>query len=327
VSDVIKGLIACVIDEDIVRAIDNGRRSGRAAADWFVLRTLRRLGANVKVVAAVERDSRTIEELIRLKPRLAVNLAFCSLASEPSFAGALETLGIPYTGSGPVGIGLANDKVRSRRLMATAGIPVPRFVELPPADRPATIDFSPPYFVKPAQSGNSVGVCTGSLVDTFELALKQADRIWRTLDDSAVCDQFIAGREFHAGLIENARGEFKTTGIIELRFAGARAGRGFSTQVSKVNGKDRRAYRVRCRRASLTARKSRELTNTAVDVARLLQLRGYAKIDFRMDDDERITVIEANPNPALWNGEIWQRPSFELNLQRIMRAALRKADE
>jgi hypothetical protein len=56
-------------------------------------------------------------------------------------------------------------------------------------------------------------------------------------------------------------------------------------------------------------------------------VRGYAKIDLRMDAEERITVIEANANPALWNGKIWRRPSFEANLKRIMDAARRRARE
>lgn len=323
----IKGLIACVIDEDIVHAIKHDRKNGRAAADLFVLRTLQRLKADVKVVAAVERDSRTIEELIRLKPRLVVNLAFCALSSEPSFAGALDILGIPYTGSGPVGIGLANDKVRSRRLMASAGIRVPLFVELSPASRPERVPFPPPYFVKPIQSGNSVGISNRSLAESYQLALQQADHIWRTLEEPAVCDEFIAGREFHVGLIENSRGKFKTVGLIELRFVGAIDGRGFSTQVCKVAGKHRRTFCVLYRPPAISPGKLREMSEIAVSVARLLQLRGYAKIDLRMDKEERITVIEANANPGLWNGEIWRRPSFDANLQRILQAALRKARE
>lgn len=322
----IKGLVACVIDEDVARAIESGRGTGRAAADLFVLRALRRLFPDVRVVAAFERDSRTVEELIRLGPAIVVNLAFSALPCEASFAGALEAIGIPYTGSGPIGIGLANDKFRSRRLMASVGIRVPQFVELSPTCRPATIDFSPPFFVKPVESGNSAGIGRGSLVGSYELAIKRADRIWSTLGESSVCDEFIAGREFHVGLIENAQGGFKTAGLIELQFVGAKPGQGFTTQMSKVSGRHRRVFRVRYRRVSLTPRESRELSETAVRVARLLQLRGYAKIDFRMDED-CITVIEANANPALWNGEIWREPSFEANLKQIMNAALRKARE
>ena len=69
------------------------------------------------------------------------------------------------------------------------------------------------------------------------------------------------------------------------------------------------------------------MAEVAVTTANLLPLRGYAKIDLRMDHEERITVIEANANPALWSGEIWRRPSFETNLKWIIEAALRRARE
>lgn len=322
-----KGPIACVIDNDIVAAVNSGKKVGRAFADLFVIRALRRLFPDVKLVAAWEQDARTIEELVCLKPEIVFNLAFSALACEPSFAGALEILGIPYTGSGPLGIALANDKARSRRLLASGGIRVPQFVELARTHRPAKIDFSPPFFVKPVVSGNSVGINAGSVVDSYAHARKQADRIWRELRQPAVCDEFIAGREFHVGLIEKARGVFQTAGIVELHFARTEPGRGFSTQMKIVNGKDRRDFKVSYRLASLTRRKLAEMAEIAAASANLLQLRGYAKVDMRMDHQEKITVIEANANPALWHGEIWRRPSFETNLRRIIEAALRKARE
>ena len=320
-------LIACVIDDDIVGDVRSGKSSGRAAADLFVVRALRRFSPAVGVVAAVERNTCTIEELLHLKPSIVFNLAFSALRCEPSFAGALEMLGIPYTGSGPLGIGLANDKVRSRSLLAAAGIRVPRFVELSQTRPLAKIDFAPPFIVKPVISGNSVGIHAGSVVDSHARALKCADRIWRELEEPAVCDEFIAGREFHVGVVETARGVFKTAGIVELHFAGTKPGRGFTTEV--VGGKDRarRAYKVSYRPAVLTGRKMAEMVDIAVTTSNLLQLRGYAKVDLRMDRQERLTVIEANANPALWDGEIWRQPSFEANLKRIMNAAVRRARE
>jgi len=322
-----EGLVACVIDNDMIAAVSSGKKAGRAFSDLFVVRTLRRLYPNVKLVAAVERESQTIDELVRLKPGIVFNLAFSALPSEAAFVGALEILGIPYTGSGPLGIALANDKVRSRRLLAAAGIRVPQFVELSPTHRPAKIDFPPPYFVKPAISGNSVGIHAKSMADSYARALKQADRIWRELEQPSVCDEFIVGREFHVSLIERKRGVFKTAGIVELHFARTEPGKGFSTQVNIVKGKDRRTYKVRHRRATLTRRQLTELSEIAATAANLLQLRGYAKVDMRMDQEGRIAVIEVNANPALWNGEIWRRPSFETNLKWVMEAALRKALE
>jgi D-alanine-D-alanine ligase-like ATP-grasp enzyme len=99
---VTRRLIACVIDDDIIAEVKNGKPTWRSAADVFVVRALRRFSRAVELVAGVERSPCTIEELVRLKPGVVFNLAFSAHPSEPSFAGALEMLGIPYTGSGPL---------------------------------------------------------------------------------------------------------------------------------------------------------------------------------------------------------------------------------
>ena len=141
--------IACLIDLDVAGQIRIGLGSNaqssndRVSYDLSVIQALRRLYRRVDLVEAVEGSSRTMDELMRMKPDVVFNLACSTLPIEGSFTGCLEVLGIPYTGSGAVGIALANDKVRCRHLMRGAGIRVPRFVELVPG-RPIDVDLTPP---------------------------------------------------------------------------------------------------------------------------------------------------------------------------------------
>ena len=273
--------IACVIDEDIIDRVSRGETSEldkRPAFDISVVRRLRRLADVVHLVPGAE-GKRTLEELARLQPEVVFNLAFASCPLEPSFAGALEVLGLPFTGSGSSGIALANDKVRSRHLLRTAGVRVPRFAELAPRGRPKKIDFDPPFIVKPVSSGDSEGIRDDSVVDAYAQALKRADRIWRELEMHAMCER-------------------------------------------------RRLYKTSARRASLPRRLKIKMAEMARKTAKVLDLRGYAKIDLRMDDEENITVIEANPNPGLLStNKIWGRPGFEINLRRIINAAQRRSRE
>jgi D-alanine-D-alanine ligase len=318
--------IACVVDDDIIGAVKREERSSRRAIyDISVVRALRRLASPVHLVPAVERSARTVEELMRLRPGLVFNLAFSATPSEAPFAGALEMLGLPYTGSGPLGIGLANDKIRSRRLLQAAGVRVPRFVELARSARPATIDLAPPFIVKPVSLGNSLGIQADSVVDSYADAWKRADRIWRRFGVPAVCDEFIVGREFQVGMVEAGPGVFRITAIVELHFAAAEPGRGFKSEAVGVEDR-RRVYDVSVRPAVLSRRKAAGMAEIARAAADVLGLRGYAKLDLRMDDQERIVVIEANANPGLWSeSDIWRRPSFETNLKRIIKSALRRA--
>src|SRR5262249_52019421 len=160
-------------------------------------------------------------------------------------------------------------------------------------------DFDPPFIVKPVCLGNSAGIHGGSLVDSAAEALQLAGRIRQRLHAPAVCDQFILGRELQVGLVESAPGAFDVTATVGLDFAGAPPGRGFKSEATTMGTKRWRFYEVSLRRARLTAHTLAEIAALARRTAAVLDLRGYAKVDLRLDDRERVVIIEANANPGL----------------------------
>lgn len=323
-----KGSVACVIDRDTMPALQRRDRSNRNAMyDLSVVEGLRRLGAQVHVVAA---DGGTATEALRtlaqLKPDIVFNLAFSATPNEPAFAGALELLGFPFTGSGSFALGLANDKIRSRQLMQAAGIPVPDYIVLSHRNATRRFELSGPSIVKPAAASDSDGIGAASVVTTRAQALRQADRIWRRFEVASLCETFIVGREFQVGLIETRR-SFAITAIAEMHFAGAAPGRGFKSEAHMVAGRRRHLFEISQRIPRLPRKVAQEISSICKRAAEALQLRGYAKFDLRMDERGRIFVLEANPNPGLRPGlAIWGRPGFRLNLQRIMAAARYRAE-
>jgi D-alanine-D-alanine ligase len=204
---------------------------------------------------------------------------------------------------------------------------VPSFVMLPHGRAPRKFDITPPYIVKPVDLANSLGIGAGSVVQTRAQAIARADRIWRRFAVPSICDTFIVGREFQVGLVETRR-SFQVTAIVELHFAGAAPGFGFKSEAVGAHGKARRVHDVSVRVARLPRRVSAEMAAISRHAAEVLDLRGYAKIDLRMDDQSRIFVIEANANPGLWSkSPIWRRPGFMKNIQHIIEAARRRARE
>jgi D-alanine-D-alanine ligase len=320
--------IACAIDDDIIGAVRNSKVSNRRALyDVSVVRALRRLGEEVRLVPASDPAERTVQELLRLRPSLVFNLAFSATPAEPAFAGLLEILGLPFTGSGAYGIALSRDKIRSRQLLQAAGIGVPPFIVIPHRRRARTISLQPPFLVKPNQLANSLGVRAGSVVSTYAQAKARADVIWRRFQVPSLCDTFIVGREFQVGLIER-RGSFETTAIMELHFAGAERGHGFKSESVRFRDEFRRVHDVAVRVARLPRRVSAEMEAVARRAAEVLDFRGYAKIDLRLDDHDRLFVLEANANPGLWSGlPIWRRGGFAENVAQIVAAARRRARE
>jgi D-alanine-D-alanine ligase len=316
--------VACAIDEDIAGQIRTAKPTLiRARYDLSVVQALRSNYSEVNIISVVK-GSRTLDELVRLRPDVVFNLAFCTLPLEASFAGCLEMLGIPYTGSGPSGLTLASDKVRSRHLLRLAGVRVPRFVELAPGQT-TTIDLAPPLIVKPVSLASSAGIYADSVVRTHKDVLRLARRIWKRFGVSAVCDEFIVGREFRIGMVETTKGVPKIAGITEWRFDTALPGWGYKTEAIRINPRVRRAHHVTRGLAELSRRKIAELAAIARTAMTVLDVRGYATVDVRIDESERVTVIEVNPNPGLWSGSaIWSNPSFELNIRRIVNSGLRR---
>jgi D-alanine-D-alanine ligase len=113
--------------------------------------------------------------------------------------GVLETMKIPYTGSGVMGSAIAMDKWRTKLIWQAAGIPTPKFRMLTPdSNWLAVIDeLKLPLIVKPAREGSSIGVTkvmtAGDMPAAFQLAFK--------LDPLVIAEEFIAGQELTASVV------------------------------------------------------------------------------------------------------------------------------
>ncbi|WP_189686250.1 D-alanine--D-alanine ligase [Pseudorhodoferax aquiterrae] len=111
--------------------------------------------------------------------------------------GALELLGIPYTGSGVMASSIAMDKVMTKRIWEACGLPTPRHVVLQPGSQElADVRQVPdalglPLIVKPPREGSSIGV---SKVQGYSQML-DAVRLSAQYDPDVLCEEFIAGEE------------------------------------------------------------------------------------------------------------------------------------
>lgn len=114
-----------------------------------------------------------------------------------SVQGALELLGIPYTGSGVMASAIAMDKVMTKRVWAAEGLPTPRWVRLAPGeqDRERVVrvpdDLGLPLIVKPPREGSSIGVTKVAGYSQMQDAVRLAARY----DPDVLCEEFIEGIE------------------------------------------------------------------------------------------------------------------------------------
>ncbi len=210
-------------------------------------------------------------------------------AGEVGVAAVIELLGLPMTGSGAETIALARRKDRVNALLAAAGVPVPTWA---PAERLA--DWSRfPAIVKPAAEDASVGITQASVAGD-ELALRRA--VATSAHGPVLVQEFLSGREFNVGIV----GE-RLLPLAEIEFHELPGG-GWplvSYRAKWEEGSDEdRATVPRCpaRAEPALVEEARALARAAW---RLVDGRGYGRVDLRADAAGRLHVLEVNPNPDL----------------------------
>jgi D-alanine-D-alanine ligase len=115
--------------------------------------------------------------------------------------GALESLGVPYTGSGVLGSALSMDKIRTKQIWQALGLPTPRYLRYV-ADTPieqAIQALGLPVIVKPSHEGSSVGITKVRSTADLPAAVELASRY----DGELLVEQLIEGEEFTVGILDN----------------------------------------------------------------------------------------------------------------------------
>ncbi|MEM8548415.1 MAG: D-alanine--D-alanine ligase [Pseudomonadota bacterium] len=194
--------------------------------------------------------------------------------------GALETLGIPYTGSGVLGSALAMDKQRAKAVLAAAGIPVPAGIVLVAGD-----DLPPlpslPVFVKPVASGSSLG---NTPVHT-QAALPAAVAAALTHDSRALIEPLLSGPEMTVGVV----------GDLALPAIRIEAGNAFYDYDAKYTSSDTRFQCPGTDDAAL----AKQLETLALRSFRALDCRGWGRVDFMLDESGEPFVLEVNTVPGM----------------------------
>jgi len=142
-----------------------------------------------------------------------------------------------------------------------------------------------------------------------------------------VCEEFVPGRDIYVGVIGNKPQILAATEmVVGSRKAFAPQ---FATYRIKNDGAYRTKWRVRYRLALLPPHMVNKIRECSTRVFKALQLRDYARLDFRLTDDGRLVFIEANPNPDLTPHTLGRNLCFvgiEYNrlIPRIVETALRR---
>jgi D-alanine-D-alanine ligase len=206
--------------------------------------------------------------------------------------GALELLGIPYTGSGVMASALSIDKVMTKRVWLAEGIPTPRYALLRRGSytreqvREVPDRLGLPLIVKPAREGSSIGVAKVQGYSEMQEAVAQA----ATLDADVLCEQFISGDEVTCPVLgtgDTARA------LPVIRIVAPEGNYDYQNKYFT----DDTQYLVPC---GLPAGEEEAIQQLVVKAYRVLGCRGWGRIDVMIDQATRQpSLLEINTSPGM----------------------------
>ncbi len=305
--------------------------------DWktevHVLNALRELGHTTEYLAIFDDLDLLQQKLQSFQPDVIFNLADQfknNRAFDQNIVSFLEMNGVPFTGCGSTGLTLCKHKGISKKILSYHRIRTPAFVVIARGRRiarPAKLRF--PILIKPLKEEASLGISQASFVSNDEQFKERVQFIHDKYANDVIAEEYIHGRELYVSLIGNLRlDEFP---IRELVFKEVPPDEPkIATFKAKWDDEYRERWGLKNQFAEdLDHAVVRDIQQTCKRIYRLLTLDGYARMDLRLTEDNKVYFIEANPNPILASDEDFALSALKAGLsypqliERILRHALR----
>lgn len=219
----------------------------------------------------------------------------------------LETKGIPYVGSDGLTLGLTLDKILTKKIFITEGIPTPSFFEAKSRDYINTDHLKFPLIVKPRYEGSSKGLSERSKVKDNDELKRQIEYIIDTYQQPALVEEFISGFEFTVVIIGNEHLEVFSP--VQTKIDGRLKPGDLFYTFERLSSPERIEYIFP---PQIDSKLQQEIMDLARRVYEVVGCRDFGRVDFRLDEENRPYVLEINPLPCLSKEDV-----FMIIAQRI----------
>ena len=217
---------------------------------------------------------------------------------ESHVAAFFEAMGWAFTGSGPITLALCQQKFSSKALLRAYGLPCATGMIVEPGeDLP---DLELPVIVKPNAQDASLGIYSDSVVTDATQLRRQVEKIWSDYHQPALVEEYIDGREFNVGVLQEGS-VLRALPVSEISFASMPEGIPHIVGYEAKWLEDHPLYQatVPVCPAPLPAPLQLALPQLAIEAFKVMGCRDYARVDFRVGSEDKIYILEVNPNPDI----------------------------
>jgi D-alanine-D-alanine ligase len=243
--------------------------------------------------------ARSLDQIEDVKPDLVFNLTESlnqDSRNEIVFPAILEMLGLPFTGSGALGLGLCLHKPKAKDILRARGVPTPASCVIERVKDAAGVDLPYPLFVKLAREDASVGIRHDNVVHNKRALVRRIRALLDEYHQPVLIERYVEGREVNVTLLGNAR--VAVLPFHEIDFSRLPPDRprivSYAAKWDESSPEYQGTMPVPVK--DLPATTKAAIERAAVAAFRALELRDYGRVDFRVAEDGTPYVIDVNPN-------------------------------
>jgi len=229
----------------------------------------------------IEVSADIVQRLLEERIEVAVIALHGRWGEDGTVQGLLELLRIPYTGSGVLASALAMNKIKAKEIFLYHGLPTPEFICPPEGKEVEEPPFPPPWVVKPASEGSTIGI---DIVMDRE-GLQQAVRSARGYDHEVLVERFIKGKELTVGILKG-----EPLPIVEI----VPLGGFYDYQAKYTPGQTEYILPAR-----ISERQEKEIGKLGLKAYRALGCSGCARVDLLLSEEGEPFITEVNTLPGM----------------------------
>lgn len=299
----------------------------------YIVEKLKSVGFNAYSLNIKDDLNFLLKHLTEVKPDVIFNFIEIFKDNprfEMNIVGLYELLGIPYTGAPAMGLANCQNKVLAKRLLSSAGIRIPHFfiVHAKSTKYPHRLKY--PLLVKPAFEDASVGIENESIVSNGKQLRKRIEHVLKQFNQPALVEEFIEGRELNVAVLGDKR--LRVLPISEIDFSQMPDHLHNIVSFQAKWDPHHESYHktIPICPAPLPKNIEKRAKELAFRSFKVMGCRDYARVDMRLSKNNKLYVLEVNPNPDITEGAGFMRSaqhaglSYAQALKKIVTYALKR---